>query len=432
MKQSPHLACLLLLTLSTTTTATTTPAPTLTCPNITSTSIRCTWSAPLPSSPPNDRYYVVLTDPSDPAFPFPSTTRPFAVRTTATTEVVVDDLLPGTALAIGVRAHPLGAPSAVWGWEDYAAPILVRTLPAPRHAPRALRRQPQEGGEGGAPRSISLQWEGAAVEVGGVGAVHKVGAVHSAGAVDTDGALPRTMGKAAFEVGWALVPMHDDAVARSLEPYSSSGGSVPGELPWSWVGVAWLDQAWLERRDQASVGASASPASPASSSSPSSSASSSTSSVTHTHTLGDLEPGRSYLVRVRQTTTMHTMDVMVGTSDAVVFRTHRDDGTLYTTAYRISEYQFLPDFLANHDTASVGAMPVYIMDHNPINTSSVSPHWDQCQAALPSILPGRHGTGLSCLHYAATHKRAEVTAVCGNFSTADDSLGWDVHWCVWP
>ena len=397
MKQaSPHLACFLLLMLSSST-ATPAPAPTLTCPNITSTSIRCTWTAPLPSSPPNDRYYVALTGPSDPAFPFP-TTRPFAVRTTATTEVVVDDLLPGTTLAIGVRAHPLGAPSAVWGWEDYAAPILVRTLPAPRHAPRALRRRPQEEGEEGATRSISLQWEGAAFEVGGVGAVHRT---VGAGAV------------AAFEVGWALVPMHDDAIARSLEPYGGSGGSgVPGELPWSWV--------------QAS------------------SASSSISSVTHTHTLGGLEPGRSYLVRARQTTTLQTMDavdeagtqrlptVMVGTSDAVVFRTHRDDGTLYTTAYRISEYQFLPDFLANHDTASVGAMPVYIMDHNPINTSSVSPRWDQCQAALPSILPGRHGTGLSCLHYAATHKRAEVAAVCGNFSTADDSLGWDVHWCVWP
>ena len=79
-----------------------------------------------------------------------------------------------------------------------------------------------------------------------------------------------------------------------------------------------------------------------------------------------LQPGNIYLVRVRASPVL--------CSDPVVFRTLRDDGTLYTTAFRISEYQFTTDFLANHDSASLDAMGVYIMDHNPINTSSVSPH----------------------------------------------------------
>ena len=55
----------------------------------------------------------------------------------------------------------------------------------------------------------------------------------------------------------------------------------------------------------------------------------------------------------------------------------------FTQVYRISEYQFLPDFLDNHDSADADAIPVYIMDHNPITTASISPHWDQCAAALP-------------------------------------------------
>jgi hypothetical protein len=154
---------------------------------------------------------------------------------------------------------------------------------------------------------------------------------------------------------------------------------------------------------------------------------------------------------------------------ALVLRTLRDDGTLYTTAFRISEYQFNPDFLANHDAASVEAMPVYIMDRtfrslatstfavfklthssstcfppllwktsdNPINTTDISPHWDGCQAALPAILgEERHGTGLACLDYAhSAAKYEQVAAVCGDFSAGDDSKGWDVHWWCgtgWP
>ena len=81
-------------------------------------------------------------------------------------------------------------------------------------------------------------------------------------------------------------------------------------------------------------------------------------------------------------------------------------------------------------------MPVYIMDHNPINTTSVSPRWDSCQAALAGILGGeRQGTGLACLNYAKNEKYAEVASVCGDFSAADDSVGWDVHWWCgtgWP
>jgi hypothetical protein len=83
--------------------------------------------------------------------------------------------------------------------------------------------------------------------------------------------------------------------------------------------------------------------------------------------------------------------------------------------------QQLPHFLDNHD--DIDSSPIYIMDHNPITMASISPHWEQCKAVLPKVLPGMHGEGLPCLEYAAKHKRDEITAACSNFSTKDDFVG---------
>ena len=51
--------------------------------------------------------------------------------------------------------------------------------------------------------------------------------------------------------------------------------------------------------------------------------------------------------------------------------------------YRISEYSFDVDFLANHDSASVDAMPLYLMTCDPDGNCSPwdahiqSPKWDR-------------------------------------------------------
>lgn len=150
-----------------------------------------------------------------------------------------------------------------------------------------------------------------------------------------------------------------------------------------------------------------------------------------------LVPDSTYLVRVRAVSVSSTKGVEVETnhaSDSIELRTGPLVGN-YSQVYRISEYQFQPDFLDNHDAGDIDSIPIYVMDHNPITTASISPHWDQCEAALPKILPGMHGEGLPCLEYAAKHKRDEITAACGNFSTKDDFVGWDVHWYCgtgWP
>jgi hypothetical protein len=141
------------------------------------------------------------------------------------------------------------------------------------------------------------------------------------------------------------------------------------------------------------------------------------------HQLNGLVPDSTYRIRIRAV----SMSLAPQEGDSIELRTGPLVGS-YTQVYRISEYQFQPDFLDNHDAGDIDSIPIYIMDHNPITTASISPHWDQCEAALPKILPGMHGEGLPCLEYAAKYKRDEITAACGNFSTKDDFVGWDVHW----
>ena len=88
----------------------------LQCHNFTSVSMICSW----PASPGADRYHITLSDPVHGTM-----ARPFSIRTSAVASIALDDLLPGTRYAVGVRTHPADAPSFVWGWADHLAPITV-------------------------------------------------------------------------------------------------------------------------------------------------------------------------------------------------------------------------------------------------------------------------------------------------------------------
>ncbi len=127
-------------------------------------------------------------------------------------------------------------------------------------------------------------------------------------------------------------------------------------------------------------------------------------------------------------------------SDGVTLRTGAADDRRWDRVYRISEYSFDVDFLSNHDSATVDAMPLYLMtcdpsgDCQPLNTSSYSKDWDRCEAGMQDICPGQRGTGLSCLDCAKAHNES-VTGSCGPWQAKDNFVGYAVHWYCgtgWP
>ena len=111
--------------------------------------------------------------------------------------------------------------------------------------------------------------------------------------------------------------------------------------------------------------------------------------------------------------------------------------------FRVSEYSFDVDFLANHDAASVDAMPLYLMTCDPEgncapwSVADPTPRWEGCQAALSELLPGQRGGGFACVS-AAVAARVAVEAACGPFSDQDTLKGegsFSVHWHCgvgWP
>ena len=94
--------------------------------------------------------------------------------------------------------------------------------------------------------------------------------------------------------------------------------------------------------------------------------------------------------------------------------------------YRISEYSFDVDFLRNHDSASIEAMPLYLMTcadgHNcsPWDAKLQSPKWDQCHAAMTLLCPGGRGAAFNCMECADAH-RDQLTEACGKWSDKDSS-----------
>eukprot|EP00755_Sulcionema_specki_P035359 Sspe_Gene.21737::Locus_8176_Transcript_1_1_Confidence_1.000_Length_1423::g.21737::m.21737 len=150
----------------------------------------------------------------------------------------------------------------------------------------------------------------------------------------------------------------------------------------------------------------------------------------HSHTFDHLTPATSFDIAVR-TGGM--------TSDPVVFRT-AVPGKNYTTMYRLSEFSFDVDFLENHNSASIEAMPLYLMTCTPggmctpMNTSSYAKNWTQCQEAMQSICGGLQGTAFKCMDCAKANN-ASVTKACGKWEYADTLVGFAVHWYCgvgWP
>lgn len=121
----------------------------------------------------------------------------------------------------------------------------------------------------------------------------------------------------------------------------------------------------------------------------------------------------------------------------------RIDNVQTMKVYRISEYSFSVDFLRNHDSASVEAMPLYLMTcadkHNcsPWDAQVQSPKWDSCHVAMDVLCPGSRGAAFNCMECADAH-RDQLTAACGVWSDDDTLEGegsFAVHWWCgvgWP
>ena len=173
-----------------------------------------------------------------------------------------------------------------------------------------------------------------------------------------------------------------------------------------------------------------------------------------------LSPSQSYLVSVRAhnastpsivwgpSWSMTSETIECSTSD-VAHQEYNGSAKLLSAAtnlanskflqvYRISEYSFDVDFLANHDGASVDAMPLYLMTgKNMWSVENLTDRWDSCQESLYEICPGLRGAAFDCVD-CATANRDAVTAACGNWSaqdTLDGEGSFSVHWHCgvgWP
>jgi hypothetical protein len=82
------------------------------------------------------------------------------------------------------------------------------------------------------------------------------------------------------------------------------------------------------------------------------------------HTWHDLKPGESWEAIVRDERTGML-------SEMQHFRT-ATAGSIHTTAYRIAEFVFEPDFLENHDAASKIGMPTYIQNGEAVSRRLVA------------------------------------------------------------
>lgn len=115
-------------------------------------------------------------------------------------------------------------------------------------------------------------------------------------------------------------------------------------------------------------------------------------------------------------------------------------GSKFLNVFRISEFSFEVDFLENHDSASIEAMPLYIMTCDPMGNCgpwAVGPRWEKCQATLSEVCPGLRGAAFQCMACATTH-RSKVENACGAFTNQDSTKGegsFPVHWHCgigWP
>ena len=375
----------------------TAPAPSLSCTALSSRAIQCEWSA----VPGAKRYHISLSAPpaataaAAAAAGSSSSNRPFAIRTSAANHLAVDDLLPGTRYAVSVRVLPAEAPSFVWGWRDLlsgdAPPVVVRTLPSAGSAaaaaaeeagPYALRRA---AGTGAAATEASLTWElpaaleeaaswaagGAAGGVVSVAVQVGVATVSAADAARFFGGGVSRYDAAVRLSGIAAIAAQDAAAAAAAAASrgGGGGGGVRGggaaaaaaaaaatgpplaPLAWTWHAAAAPTAHTLRGLAPDSVlllrvRAAISTAAPPTTHRTASHEYTTTRRTTHFVPPAPAAPATPAAPAATATTAATTAAAAASSFDgALVLRTLRDDGTLYTTAFRISEYD-VPSLLA--------------------------------------------------------------------------------------
>jgi hypothetical protein len=160
--------------------------------------------------------------------------------------------------------------------------------------------------------------------------------------------------------------------------------------------------------------------------------------ATTVHSWHGLQPGQYWEVVVR--------DEITGLLSEVQSMRTATEGTIHTTAYRISEFVFEPDFLENHDTANKIGISTYLTNGGAKNETEVMEgsnpggadhEFNKCQSALAEICPGEKGGSFQCMACMDKH-RAAVVKSCGNYTDANDYHGiggWAIHYFCgigWP
>jgi hypothetical protein len=313
--------------------------------------------------------------------------RPFFIQTVdaaggiATT--TVGDLKPNASYVFRVRAHPASEPTISWGggWGAFSDPVTCSTTPTVAAFPAPLSRV----GAAASPNAVTISWtldaraaaaglrldDGSAASGGGGGIALDVGVLRLGAAVASveagvAAAWRRSQAEHHAQVEWREVPLRGDA--------AQGGVTTVDNLP--------TDSAFLFiTRAREAVETSASK-----------------------------PPGAGGYNSTRSSNNSNTSSTSTSTivSDPVLFRTTAANVS-YASMYRISEYSFDVDFLDNHDSASVEALPLYLMTCDPTglcspwNKTEFGPQgqWDACQAYMQTLCP--RGEGFECLACADTY-----------------------------
>lgn len=326
--------------------------------------------------PETDLYYIALS--TDAA------SRPFALRTSVTTNLTFTDLRPSTTYFVSLKSHPSSEPTIAWapGWRDPIGPIICNTTAVKDSAPFNVSRI----GELDA-TSIHIAWRWP----------QNLDTASSMRFVPHSPSLN-------FEIGLLRVSHCTDCIISeaqmSLQEWDWSGSHVRS--------LQIRDYQWIHKRSS-------------------------------TATLQNLMPNSTYVVKVRVAGGNVNM-----TSDPAYFRT-KQPGAMYTTTYRISEYAMDVDFLENHNSATAKAMPLYLMtcsdtgNCQPWNKTQfvkTDEDWDECESLLAELCPEVRGTGFNgCVECVDSH-RDRVVATCGNYTDADmEHPGFPIHYYCgvgWP
>ena len=102
----------------------------LRCSHATSNAIQVSW----PSVAHSKLYYVAVSDQPSTAQTF----RPFAVITSTSNTTRLQQLRPNKTFWLRFRSLPSDAPSNVWGWRNYSAPVACDTTAPTPGAPLEL------------------------------------------------------------------------------------------------------------------------------------------------------------------------------------------------------------------------------------------------------------------------------------------------------